>query len=32
VTAMLFEIIEGMAFLASMGALGWLLCVLSAIS
>jgi len=29
---MIAEIIEGLAFLASMGALGWLLCVLSAIS
>jgi len=29
---MIAEIIEGIAFLASMGALGWLLCVLSAIS
>jgi hypothetical protein len=29
---MIGEIIEGLAFLASMGALGWLLCVLSAVS
>ena len=29
---MIAEIIEGLAFLASMGALVWLLCVLSAIS
>jgi len=29
---MIAEIIEGIAFLASMGALGWLLCVLSAVS
>jgi hypothetical protein len=29
---MIAEIIEGLAFLASMGALGYLLCVLSAIS
>jgi hypothetical protein len=29
---MILEIIEGLAFLASMGALGWLLCVLSAVS
>jgi len=29
---MIAEIIEGLAFLASMGALGWLLCVLSAVS